>query len=76
MGVEKITFPFYIYLLKPDLWTDGKNCYRIDAYNKRVMCKEKTSCLFYLGSEKIVFSYFYISSFCCLTDKPTDKILI
>ncbi len=29
-----------------------------------------------LGIEKIVFLYFYISAFCCLADRPTDKIFI
>ena len=33
------------------------------------MCREKTSCLFYLGAEKIAFPYFYITAFCSLTDR-------
>ena len=40
------------------------------------MCTEKISRLSKLRAEKIAFPYFYITAFCSLTDRPTDKICI
>ncbi len=38
------------------------------------MCTGKFRLLFQLGTEKITLIYFYISAFCSLTDRKTDKI--
>ena len=40
------------------------------------MCTEKINNLSLLVAEKFVFPYFYISAFCSLNDRPTDKIFI
>ena len=37
------------------------------------MCTGKIRTVTELGAEKIAFLYFYISAFCSLTDRPTDK---
>ena len=34
----------------------------------------KYSVVYFKGAEKIMFSYFYISAFCSLHERPTDKI--
>ena len=40
------------------------------------MCTGKIRLLCQLGTEKIAFIYFYISAFCSLTNRPTDKQLM
>ena len=42
----------------------------------RRMCREKASCLFELGAEKIAFPYYYISAFCSMTERLIYKIFI
>ena len=64
--------------------TDRQNVYTINAYKRKECAQKKNqspilirglmTLLSYLGSEEIAFPYLYISSFCSLTDKPTDKM--